>query len=60
MIKYLLYLVLIFCVLKMYRNRLKSDDKIIYAALSLFLGLIIINWIVPKSNLKKIKDYMQK
>ena len=59
MIKYLLYLILIFCVLKMYRHRLKSDDKIIYAGLSLFLGLIIIDWLIPKNNFKKFKEHIQ-
>ena len=59
MIKYLLYLILIFCVLKMYRTRLKSDDKIIFASVSLFLGLVIIDWLVPKTNYEKLKEHMQ-
>ena len=60
MIKYLLYLILIFCVLKIYRNRLKSDDKIIYASISLFIGLIIIDWLIPKSNIENIQENMKK
>ncbi len=59
MIKYLLYLILIFCVLKMYRNKLKSDDKIIYASLSLIIGLVIVDWLVPKTNYEKLKEHMK-
>ena len=49
MIKYLLYLILIFSVIKMYRNRLNSDEHIIYATLSILIGLIIINWLLSKT-----------
>ena len=49
MIQYLLYLILIFSVIKMYRNRLNSDEHIIYATLSIFIGLIIINWLLSKT-----------
>lgn len=50
MIKYILYLILIFCVIKMYRFRLKSDEHIIYATLSIFIGIIIINWLLTKTT----------
>jgi len=60
MIKYLLYLILIFCVMKLYRNRLKTDEKLIYAAISLFLGIIIIDWITPKSYYEKFTHDMNK
>lgn len=53
MIKYILYLILILYVIKMYRFRLKSDQNIIYASLSIFIGIIIINWIIPKSYIEK-------
>jgi len=60
MIKYILYLILIFCVMKLYRNRLKSDDKLIYATLSLLLGIIIIDWITPKTYLEKFTQDRKK
>ena len=56
MIKNLLYLILIFSVIKMYRYRLKSDENIIYASLSIFIGIIIINWLVPKTFIEKISN----
>jgi hypothetical protein len=59
MIKYLLYLMLILCVIKMYSNKLKTNDKIIYASISIFLGIIIIDWLLPKTNFEKIKERMQ-
>jgi hypothetical protein len=43
----------------MYRTRLKSDDKIMFASVSLFLGLVIIDWLVPKTNYEKLKEHMQ-
>lgn len=58
MIKYLLYLLIIFCVIKMYRYRFKNDNQIIYASLSLIIGIIMIDWILPKSTYKKNSQYM--
>ena len=42
----------------MYRTRLKSDEKIIYASISLFIGLVIIDWLVPRTNYEKMKEHM--
>jgi len=60
MIKYILYLILIFCVMKIYRNRLRTDDKLIYAAFSLLLGIIIIDWLTPKTYYEKFIQDMNK
>jgi hypothetical protein len=43
----------------MYSNKLKTNDKIIYASISIFLGIIIIDWLLPKTNFEKIKERMQ-
>ena len=48
MIKYFLYLLLIFCVIKIFRFKLNSNNNIIYATLSIFIGIVIINWLIPK------------
>ena len=56
MIKYLLYLILIFSVVKMYRYRLKTDEHIIYASLSIFVGILIINWLVPKTYIENFTN----
>ena len=48
MIKYFLYLLLIFCVIKIFRFKLNSDDNIIYPTLSILIGIAIINWLIPK------------
>ena len=53
MFNYILYLILIISVIKMYRFRLKSDENIIYATLSIFIGIIIIDWLIPKSYIEK-------
>ena len=53
MIKYFLYLLVIFSVIKLYRYRLRSDEHIIYASLSLFLGIIIIDWLLSQYTLEK-------
>ena len=58
MIKYLLYLLIIFCVIKMYRYRFKADNQIIYASISLLLGIIIIDWLLPKSTYEKFSQNM--
>jgi len=58
MLKYLLYLLIIFCVIKMYRYRFKSDEHIIYGSLSLLLGIIIIDWLLPKSTYDKFSQNM--
>ena len=60
MIKYLLYLILIFCVMKLYRNRLKTDEKLICAAISLFAGIVIIDWITPKTYYEKFTHDIKK
>ena len=52
MIKYFLYLLVIFSVIKLYRYRLRSDEHIIYASLSLFLGIIIIDWLLSQYTLE--------
>ncbi len=49
MIRYLLYLLIIYSVIKMYRYRFRNDNQIIYASLSLIIGIITIDWILPKS-----------
>jgi len=54
MFKYILYIILIISVIKMYRFKLKRDENIIYSSLSIFIGIIIIDWIIPKS--KHLKD----
>ena len=53
MIKYFLYLFLIYAVIKIYRNKLKFDENIIYSSLSIFIGIIIINWMIPDYNNNK-------
>jgi hypothetical protein len=60
MIKYILYLLLIFCVMKIYRNKLKTDDKLICAVLSILLGIIIIDWITPKKYFEKFTQNINK
>ena len=56
MIKYLLYLILLFSVIKMYRYRLKADENIIYASISIFVGILIINWLVPKTFIENFTN----
>ena len=53
MIKYLLYLLIIFYVIKMYRYKFKTDNYIYCASLSLLIGIIIIDWLLPKSIYEK-------
>ena len=37
----------------MYKNKLDSDKNILYASLSMLIGLIIINWLIPKNIYNK-------
>ena len=59
MIKYLLYLLIIYSVIKMYRYRVVDNYQIIYASLSLILGIIIIDWLLPKSIYEKFTQYIK-
>ena len=45
MIKYLLYLILVLWVIKMYN--LNKINNVLYASISIILGVIIINWLFP-------------
>jgi hypothetical protein len=60
MIKYLLYLILILCVMKIYKNKLNTDTKLMYASGSLLLGIIIIDWLVPKTYNEKFTQHNNK
>jgi hypothetical protein len=60
MLRYILYLILIISVIKMYRFRLKSDENIIYSSLSLFVGILIIDWLVPKNRIEKFINSIKK
>ena len=57
MIKYILYIILVLSVIKMYRFRLKTDQNIMYASLSIFIGIIIIDWIIPKTPIENIEKF---
>jgi hypothetical protein len=60
MIKYLLYLLVIFSVIKLYRYRLRFDEQIIYASISLFLGIVMIDWLLPRSAYEKFGQILSK
>ena len=50
MFKYIFYIILIFVVLKMYKNKLNSNENIIIASLVMLIGFIAINLLISQTE----------
>ena len=50
MFKYIFYIILIFVVLKMYKNNLNSNENIIIASLVMLIGFIAINLLISQTE----------
>ena len=46
--------------MKIYKNKLNTDTKLMYASGSLLLGIIIIDWLVPKTYNEKFTQHNNK